>query len=122
VQARLAQDELELQREIDALHEELKRDQDPSRMQLIQETISVWLLRPRSYPLPSLKLRRVGITRADVSYPRKGDRVRGCSEKYHKGHTSPRLGEKESHTEHDDAEAAANVGHVNYFLQLGFVA
>ena len=41
VQARLAQDEIELRREIDALRAELKRDQDPTRMQLIQETISV---------------------------------------------------------------------------------
>jgi hypothetical protein len=43
VQARLAQNELDLKREISALHEELKRDQDPGRMQLIQETISVGL-------------------------------------------------------------------------------
>ncbi|KAF9243086.1 Vps53-like protein, partial [Melanogaster broomeanus] len=39
VQAKLAQDERELQGEIDALQEELKRDQDPTRMQLIQEMI-----------------------------------------------------------------------------------
>ena len=41
VQARLAQNERELQAEIDALREELRKDQDPSRMQLIQEMISV---------------------------------------------------------------------------------
>lgn len=41
VQAKLAQDERELQAEIDALQEALKRDQDPGRMQLIQEMISV---------------------------------------------------------------------------------
>jgi hypothetical protein len=41
VQAGLVQNELELQREIDALQLELERDQDPTRMQLIQETISV---------------------------------------------------------------------------------
>ncbi|KAI0745870.1 Vps53-like protein [Earliella scabrosa] len=40
VQARLAQNERELQAEIDALREELRKDQDPSRMQLIQEMIS----------------------------------------------------------------------------------
>ena len=44
VQARLAQDEIELRREIEALRAELKRDQDPNRMQLIQETISVCVL------------------------------------------------------------------------------
>jgi hypothetical protein len=43
VQAKLAQDERELQAEIDALQEVLKQDQDPGRMQLIQEMISVWI-------------------------------------------------------------------------------
>lgn len=43
VQAKLAQDERELQTEIDALQGALKRDQDPGRMQLIQEMISVWI-------------------------------------------------------------------------------
>lgn len=41
VQEKLAQDERELQAEIDALQEALKRDQDPGRMQLIQEMIFV---------------------------------------------------------------------------------
>lgn len=41
VQARLARDELVLQREIELLQEDLKRDQDPGKMQLIQEMISV---------------------------------------------------------------------------------
>ncbi|KAI0744093.1 Vps53-like protein [Daedaleopsis nitida] len=40
VQARLAENERDLQAEIDALREELRKDQDPSRMQLIQEMIS----------------------------------------------------------------------------------
>ncbi|KAH7888924.1 Vps53-like protein [Phlebopus sp. FC_14] len=39
VQAKLAQDERDLQNEISALQEELRRDQDPNRMQLIQEMI-----------------------------------------------------------------------------------
>jgi len=43
VQARLAENELELLHEISSLQEELKRDQDPGRMQLIQEMISVSL-------------------------------------------------------------------------------
>jgi hypothetical protein len=41
VQAKLAENERELQAEIDALQEELRQDQDPTRMQLIQEMISV---------------------------------------------------------------------------------
>lgn len=41
IQAQLAKDELEIRCEIDSLQDELKRDQDPNRMQLIQEMISV---------------------------------------------------------------------------------
>jgi len=41
IQARLSQNERDLQCEIDALREELRHDQDPNRMQLIQEMISV---------------------------------------------------------------------------------
>ncbi|KAI6033241.1 Vps53-like protein [Pisolithus orientalis] len=40
VQGRLAEDERLLQQEIDTLEEELRRDQDPNRIQLIQEMIS----------------------------------------------------------------------------------
>ena len=45
VQARLVQQEKDLQAEIDSLKKELRKDQDPSRMQLIQEMISVRLPR-----------------------------------------------------------------------------
>lgn len=45
VQAQLAKNELEFRQEIDSLQEELKRDQDPGRMQLIQEMISVSFIR-----------------------------------------------------------------------------
>jgi hypothetical protein len=41
VQARLAETQSALQKEIDLLKAELRRDQDPERMQLIQEMISV---------------------------------------------------------------------------------
>ncbi|KAJ7495902.1 Vps53-like protein [Mycena galericulata] len=40
VQARLVENQMELQREIDALQAELKQNQDPTRMHLIQEMIS----------------------------------------------------------------------------------
>ncbi|KAL4251433.1 VPS53 family protein [Abortiporus biennis] len=40
IQSHLAQNELDLMKQIDELQEELKKDQDPSRMQLIQEMIS----------------------------------------------------------------------------------
>ena len=83
VQAKLAQNERELQDEIDALREELRKDQDPSRMQLIQEMISVSTRavahihrgggsRQTSVP----HARYPGPARADVAYSRESDRVR----------------------------------------------
>ena len=41
VQSRLVESQLELQREIDIMRSELAKNQDPERMQLIQEMISV---------------------------------------------------------------------------------
>ncbi|KAA1472828.1 hypothetical protein DENSPDRAFT_865843 [Dentipellis sp. KUC8613] len=40
VQAQIAQDERDLQDELNALHEELRQQQDPNKMQIIQEMIS----------------------------------------------------------------------------------
>jgi hypothetical protein len=40
-QARLKDDQAALQQEIDTLQDELRRDQDPARMQIIQELIAV---------------------------------------------------------------------------------
>ena len=42
VQNRLAQNERDLLREIALLREELSKEQDSTRMQIIQEMISVW--------------------------------------------------------------------------------
>jgi predicted nuclease with TOPRIM domain len=42
VQQRLADNERQMKAQIDELTEELKANQDPNRMQLIQEMISVW--------------------------------------------------------------------------------
>ena len=44
VQQRLADDERRMKAQIDELTEELKTNQDPNRMQIIQEMISVWVL------------------------------------------------------------------------------
>ena len=41
IQNQLARQEQDLQKEIDSLKEELRRDHVPSRMQLLQEMISV---------------------------------------------------------------------------------
>jgi vacuolar protein sorting-associated protein 53 len=43
VQQRLADSEKQMKEHIDELTGELKANQDPNRMQLIQEMISVWL-------------------------------------------------------------------------------
>ena len=41
VQSHLAETEKELEREVAALQEDLRKEQDPNRMQAIQEMISV---------------------------------------------------------------------------------
>jgi hypothetical protein len=113
VQARLAQDEIELRREIEALRAELKRDQDPNRMQLIQETISVCvilLLNEFMLDVPWFS----GFTWSNVANPWEGDRVWSRSQEYHQGHSIPWSGKEESHLEHDNVEAIANVGHVDF--------
>lgn len=66
VQAKLVQDERELQAEIDALQEALTRDQDPGRMQLIQEMISVFYF-SSAYEL-AVQVFRVGPPRANVMH------------------------------------------------------
>jgi len=42
VSARLAETQVELQKEVDLLQAELRVSQDPERMLVIQEMISVW--------------------------------------------------------------------------------
>jgi hypothetical protein len=81
VSSRLAETQQELQKEVDALQSELKISQDPERMSVIQEMISVgilinWLLGIYTYPL-------VGLTGPNVTYSREGNRVRGSCEGYH---------------------------------------
>jgi hypothetical protein len=70
IRARLAQNELELQREINSLQNELKRDQDPGRMQLIQEMISVSFNRPQCRVSTD---QVTGPAWPDVTHPRKGN-------------------------------------------------
>jgi hypothetical protein len=49
VQQRLAENERQIKAQIDELTEELKANQDPDRMQLIQEMISVRSLNASSF-------------------------------------------------------------------------
>lgn len=106
VQAKLAQDERELQAEIDALEEALKRDQDPGRMQLIQEMISVWIAFLRIC-IGCSKL-PIGSPRANVAHTRESVGIRSRSAEYHKGYTSSGSRKKKSYSEHDDVETATN--------------
>lgn len=72
VNARLAETQNGLQKEIDSLQVELTRNQDPEKMQLIQEMISV------SYDFFSITqwlIPRPGSVRADVAHPREGNRI-----------------------------------------------
>jgi hypothetical protein len=94
VQARLAHDEEDLIDEIEALQEELRLQQDPGKMQLIQEMISV---RDDKVCIGKLLKVAVGPTRPDVSYPREGDRIRSYCSQYYQGYTSPRPCQGEPH-------------------------
>lgn len=69
VKARLAQDELAIKREIASLQEELKRDQDPGRMQLIQEMISVSIMHYLHLSMDTnVYFGILGPVRSDVTY------------------------------------------------------
>ena len=71
VQARLAESERSLQHEIDFLQRELSKEQDSSRMQLIQEMISVSLC---SHVMPSqLTTSSVGLARTNVTHSRESN-------------------------------------------------
>lgn len=81
VSSRLAETQQELQKEVDALQSELKVSQDPERMSIIQEMISVgylinWFLNIYTYP-------PVGLTGPNVTYSGEGNRVRGSCKEYH---------------------------------------
>ena len=89
VQARLAQNEHELQQQIAELHLELRRDQDPNRMQLIQEMISVFKVVCSPCLLCWHSFHVVGSTGTNLSNTRESDGVRGCSPEYHERDPSP---------------------------------
>ena len=81
VSSRLAETQQELQKEVDALQSELKVSQDPERMSVIQEMISVgfliiWFSLLYTYS-------HIGLTGPNVTYSREGNRVRGSCEEYH---------------------------------------
>ena len=75
VQAQLAKDEQDLQNEIAQLQEELRLQQDPGRMQLIQEMISVCLREAWILVYILMLCYALGSSGTDVSHQRKGYRV-----------------------------------------------
>jgi hypothetical protein len=93
IQAKLAHDECELQREIDELHVKLKGDQDPRRMLLIQEMISVrYAQRTARMDSPMPFTHRISLARC-LAYARKLLNQRlwcGTSRRTYRSSTSPR--------------------------------
>lgn len=75
VQAQLAKDEQDLQNEIAQLQEELRLQQDPGRMQLIQEMISVCLREAWILVYILMLCYALGSSGTDVSHQGKGYRV-----------------------------------------------
>lgn len=94
IQLQLREEEAALQKELSVLMDELQRDQDPERMQIIQELISVsfswpyftcigWYCVTSKYPSPdhpyaTWLLDTIGTAIANQSYSREGLRVRSC--------------------------------------------
>lgn len=99
VKTKLAQNELELQREVDSLREELKKDQDPGRMHLIQEMISVSIALS-SFSCSCLT-RPLGSAWSNVANTRKGHRVGSRRKEYHQRYTSVGSCEEEFDIKHD---------------------
>ena len=83
VSSRLAETQQELQKEVDALQSELKISQDPERMSVIQEMISVNYFIMSVSALYSLSSQLAGLIRSNVPYPGEGNGVRGSGEEYH---------------------------------------
>ena len=109
VQKRLETDAQRLQAEIDDLRREMAINQDPNRMQLIQEMISLCV------PLQVSQLYQcviLGLDGTNVAYTRESYRVRGRCEEHNEGHPNVGSGEEEPHTQHDDFEEVPNVEYV----------
>lgn len=107
VQSQLADTQQQLQEEIDGLQAELKRNQDPERMTIIQEMISVCLQVSSIYSRKSNSLIQ-GPPRTNVAHPREGYGIRGCSAQHNEGHPGPRPREEKPDTQHDNDQEAAD--------------
>lgn len=107
VQARLVESQRNLQREIDALQVELKQNQDPTRMHLIQEMISVRVQVATTHTICHIS-RFTGSFWSNVPHTRKSNRVGGCCTKHHEGHSSTRSRKEKSYPQHDNFEKTAN--------------
>jgi len=122
VGARLAETHQELQKEVDTLQAELRVSQDPERMSVIQEMISV-PMNLSSFRDPNLIRRSLlGSAWTNVPHQGKGHRVGGCGTGHHEGYPSAGPGKEEPYYEHDHNEAIADAGCVNFRLHFQLLA
>ena len=97
VQTRLARDADEMQAEVDVLRDELRKHQDPQKMQLIQEMISVCTTRDTFQTnLPLIELSLLGPYEPNVPYSGAGNGIGSCRPKYYEGYSATRSCEEES--------------------------
>lgn len=87
IQARLAEQQQRLQDEIHLLRAELKANQDPGRMHLIQEMISV--RRHPNFLLSSAPMLFQGLAWSNVAHKREGYRIGGGCTECNEGYSGP---------------------------------
>ena len=96
-----------MQQEVDNLAELLKQDQDPERMQLIQENISVCMEHSLcSFDAPFN--RTAGPLDANDTNTRKGHRIRGNRAKHDEGNPDVGHCEEESYVQYDCPQAISD--------------
>lgn len=118
VGARLAETHQELQKEVDTLQAELRVSQDPERMSVIQEMISVLMNLPSFRDLNLIRRLLLGSAWTNVPHQGKGHRVGGCGKGHHEGYPSAGPGKEEPYYKHDHNEATADAGCVNFQLHF----
>jgi hypothetical protein len=94
---------------VDILCETLTKEQDPERMQRIQELIAVCLAASMR-PIYSCVLGFIGTNEPNT---RESHGIRGDCPSYHKGHTEARPCQEESLAVYDHVKAASNAWYVD---------
>jgi len=117
VNQKLKERQENLQEEINELEDELKENQNPERMSLIQEMISVSSAWNLLCPCPSTPFDS-GSFWSNVPYTRKGHRIGGCSSQHNQRHPGSRPREEELDYKYDGAAPVADVRFVIAFFFL----